>query len=86
MDVDLPDAWMEDPGLFLRKSYEEKLAMIGALRTPITPQMVIEEINRYADSEMRYAGTEDETAVAAMVRDLRHQEEARKRFLGGRAS
>ena len=31
-------------------------AMIEDLRQPITVEMVIQEINRYADSEFRYAG------------------------------
>jgi energy-coupling factor transporter ATP-binding protein EcfA2 len=86
MDVELPDEWMEAPDLFLRQPYERKLAMIEELRVPITPQMVIEEVNRYADSEFRYAGTEDEAAVAAMVRDLRRSEEAKRRYLAERGA
>lgn len=76
MDMDLPDAWFETPEAFLHKSYDEKKAMIKALRGPITMEMVLQEINRYADSEFRYADTEDEAAVKEMIRRERQRERA----------
>jgi energy-coupling factor transporter ATP-binding protein EcfA2 len=84
MDIELPDEWFAEPDLFLRKDYDAKRAMIAELRKPITPEMVIQEINRYADSEFRYAGTSDETAIESMVRDLRRSEEAKRRYLAER--
>ncbi|MCT2539280.1 AAA family ATPase [Sedimentimonas flavescens] len=81
MDFELPDEWMESPDLFLFKSYDEKVSMIGALRRPITAEMVIQEINRYADSEFRYADKSDEAAIEAMVRDMKRAEEAKRRYL-----
>ncbi len=84
MDFELPDEWMEDPELFLRKDYDAKKAMIADLRVPITTEMVIQEINRYADSEFRYADKSDEVAIDAMVRDFGRQEEAKKRYLEGK--
>ncbi len=84
MDFELPDEWMEDPELFLRKDYDSKKAMIADLRVPITTEMVIQEINRYADSEFRYADKSDEVAIDAMVRDFGRQEEAKKRYLEGK--
>ena len=83
MDFDLPDDWMAEPDLFLFKPYDEKLAMIKALMTPISVEMVVQEINRYADSEFRYADKSDEVAIEGMVRDYRRTEEAKKRYLGG---
>lgn len=83
MDFELPDDWMKNPDLFLFKPYDEKLAMIKALMTPITVDMVIQEINRYADSEFRYADKSDEAAIDGMVRDFRRQEEAKRRYLAG---
>jgi hypothetical protein len=80
MDFELPDEWMEKPDLFLAKDYETKTAMIRDLMRPVTAEMVLQEINRYADSEFRYAGKSDEAAVEAMARDLRLQQEAQKRF------
>ncbi len=83
MDFELPDEWMENPDLFLFKDYDTKRAMIEELRQPITVDMVIQEINRYADSEFRYADKSDEAAIEAMVRDFGRQEEAKKRYLEG---
>lgn len=84
MDFELPDEWMENPELFLFKSYDVKKDMIGELRVPITPEMVIQEINRYADSEFRYADKSDEVAIENAVRDMGRMEEAKKRYLEGK--
>jgi len=51
---------------------------------PITVDMVMQEINRYADSEFRYADKSDEIAIENMVRDFGRQEEAKKRYLKGK--
>jgi hypothetical protein len=84
MDFELPDEWMEDPVLFLFKPYDEKLAMIKGLMSPITVDMVIQEVNRYADSEFRYADKSDEAAISGMVRDMQRAEEAKRRYLEGK--
>ncbi|GKY88200.1 ATP-binding protein [Sinisalibacter aestuarii] len=84
MDFELPDEWMEEPDLFLFKSYDEKKGMIEELRQPITVEMVIQEINRYADSEFRYADKSDEAAIAQMVREYRLTEEAKRQYLEGK--
>ena len=85
MDFELPDEWMEQPDLFLRQPYDVKRAMIEDLRTPITTRMLIQEINRYADSEFRYAEGSDEAAIEAMVRDMERAAEARRRHAEGAA-
>ena len=84
MDFELPDEWMEQPDLFLFKPYDEKLKMLEDMRQPITVDMVIQEVNRYADSEFRYADKSDEVAIDAMVRDFGRQEEARRRYAEGK--
>jgi hypothetical protein len=84
MDFELPDEWMEQPDLFLFKPYDAKKAMIEDMRQPITVEMVVQEINRYADSEFRYADKSDEVAIEGMVRDMGRMEEAKKRYLGER--
>lgn len=84
MDFELPDEWMEDTGLFLEKDYETKKNMIAELSIPITVEMVIQEINRYADSEFRYADKSDEAAIEDMVRDMGRMAEAKKRYGAGR--
>ncbi|WIY26546.1 AAA family ATPase [Parasedimentitalea psychrophila] len=84
MDFELPDDWMENPELFLFRDYDTKKAMIEELRVPISVDMVIQEINRYADSEFRYADKSDEVAIDTMVRDFERQEEAKRRYLEGK--
>ena len=84
MDFELPDEWMENTDLFLNKDYDTKRNMIAELAQPITVDMVIQEINRYADSEFRYADKSDEIAIENMVREFGRQEEAKRRYLEGR--
>jgi energy-coupling factor transporter ATP-binding protein EcfA2 len=84
MDFELPDEWVEAPDLFLFKDYDTKMGMISELRVPITVEMVIQEINRYADSEFRYADKSDEIAIENMVREFGRQEAAKKRYLEGK--
>lgn len=84
MDFELPDEWMENPDLFLARDYDTKRDMIGELRRPVTADMVVQEINRYADSEFRYADTSDEAAIEGMVRDMARQEEAKRRYVKAR--
>ena len=86
MDFELPDEWMEQPELFLFKDYTTKKAMIEDLRQPITTEMVIQEINRYADSEFRYADKSDEVAIENAVRDMGRMEEARRRYAEGKGT
>ena len=81
VDFELTDEWMEEPELFLFKPYEERRGMIDELRQPITVEMVIQEINRYADSEFRYADKSDEVAIEAAVREMGRMEEVKRRYL-----
>ena len=83
MDFELPDEWMENTELFIGNDYETKKSMISELAQPITVEMVIQEINRYADSEFRYADKSDEIAIENMVREFGRNEEAKRRYLEG---
>ena len=76
MDVELPDEWFEKPEVFMHKGYDEKKAMIEALRAPFSMDMVMQEINRYADSEFRYSDKSDDAAVEKLLRDARLRERA----------
>ncbi len=76
MDVELPDDWFKDAGTFMHKSYEEKKGMIAELRGPVTLEMVLQEINRYADSEFRYTDKSDDAAVTDIIRRERQREKA----------
>lgn len=76
MDIDLPDDWFEKPETFMHKPYDDKKAMIEELRGPFSMDMVMQEINRYADSEFRYADKSDDAAVEKLLRDARLRERA----------
>lgn len=76
MDIELPDEWFEKPEAFMHKSYDDKKAMIEELRGPFSMDMVMQEINRYADSEFRYSDKSDDAAVSKMIRDTRLRERA----------
>jgi hypothetical protein len=78
MDIELPDDWFEKPETFMHKPYDEKRAMIEELRGPFSMAMVMQEINRYADSEFRYSDKSDDAAVEKLVRDARLRERAVK--------
>ena len=76
MDIELPDDWFATPDAFMRKPYDEKKAMIEELRGPFSMDVVVQEINRYADSEFRYADKSDDAAVSKLIRDARLRERA----------
>ncbi len=76
MDIDLPDEWFEKPETFMHKDYDAKRDMIAELRKPFTMDMVMQEINRYADSEFRYTDKSDNAAVEEIVRRERQREKA----------
>ncbi|TPK34140.1 MULTISPECIES: ATP-binding protein [unclassified Mesorhizobium] len=76
MDIELPDDWFEKPEVFMHKSYDEKKVMIEQLRGPFSMDMVMQEINRYADSEFRYSDKSDDSAVEKLLRDARLRERA----------
>ncbi|RUM95886.1 ATP-binding protein [Pseudaminobacter arsenicus] len=76
MDIELPDEWFEKPEAFMHKGYDDKKAMIEELRGPFSMTMVMQEINRYADSEFRYSDRADDAAVEKMIRDARLRERA----------
>jgi hypothetical protein len=80
MDVDLPDEWFEKAETFMHKPYDEKKAMIEELRGPFTIEMVLQEINRYGDSEFRYSDRADDSAVNEIVRRERQREKAVKKI------
>ncbi len=76
MDIELPDEWFETAETFMHKPYDDKKAMIEELRGPFSMDMVMQEINRYADSEFRYSDRSDDVDVNRMIRDVRLKERA----------
>lgn len=80
MDVELPDEWFENPETFLQQGYDTKLAMIEELQKPISMDFILQEINRYADSEFRYSDKSDEAAINDLIRDHRVRQKAAERL------
>lgn len=76
MDIDLPDEWFEKPETFMHKPYDDKKAMIEELRGPFDLEIVMQEINRYADSEFRYTDKSDNAAVEEIIRRERQRGKA----------
>ena len=62
----------------MHKGYDAKRDMIAELRKPFTMDMVMQEVNRYADSEFRYSDRADDAAVEKMLKDARLRERAAK--------
>ncbi|MGB3502608.1 MAG: ATP-binding protein [Mesorhizobium sp.] len=85
MDIELPDDWFTDAATFMHKSYDDKKAMVEELRGPFDMSMVMQEVNRYADSEFRYSDRADDAAVTRMIRDARIRERAIKEIDGLKA-
>ena len=49
--------------------------------TPITPEMLMQEINRYADSELRYSNKSFDASVERVVNDMKIKEAAMKKII-----
>ncbi len=64
----------------MHKPYDDKKAMIEELRGPFSMDMVMQEINRYADSEFRYSDKSDDAAIAEIIRRERQREKAVKQI------
>jgi hypothetical protein len=87
MDFDLPSEWLESRDAFFVRPYEQKLAMLREMRGEITPEIVLQEIHRYADSEARYAARAQDRALEErtdqLVLDSRARRAAAERENGG---
>ncbi|SOC26650.1 ATP-binding protein [Thalassospira xiamenensis] len=71
MDFEIPDEWMEKPETFMHRSMPDKISMVRELMKPMTAEMVLQEVNRYADSEVRYSDKSFDKAVENAVQDAK---------------
>lgn len=78
MDFDLPAEWLERHAAFFGRPYAERLEMIRELQGEITPEIVIQEINRYADSEARYGDAAERREFERRVSEIRLHTRAAK--------
>ena len=65
--------WFTDPALYLNKTYDEKVALLGTLYKPITGEMIAAELEQYFNSEQRYADDQPDRLTA------RHADQTRER-------
>jgi hypothetical protein len=80
MDFDMPNDWFEDPETFLFLPYQTKKDMISELKGTLDTKTIIQEINRYADSEFRYTNSADDIEIDKMVKNIELQQKVTKRL------
>jgi len=78
MDFDLPGEWLEKREAFFGQPWERRLAMLTELAGEVTPEIVIQEINRYAESEVRYADAAEQRELTERTRQIVLEARARK--------
>jgi len=78
MDFDLPSEWLEKNSVFFARPYPQRVEMIRELRGEITPEIVMQEINRYADSEARYTDAAQRRRFQQRVAEIQLETRARK--------
>jgi len=78
MDFDIPAHWLEDRATFFAKPWDTRVSMLEELRGTITPELVIQEINRYAESETRYASAAARRELDERTRNILLDARARK--------
>ena len=78
MDFDLPAEWLERREPFFAQPFERKQAMLEELCGPLTPELVLQELHRYADSEARYQGAAASRAFEERTEQLVLESRARR--------
>jgi len=62
-DFNIPREWFSNKAKFFDLPYARKVQKLSELYNPITPEILFQEAQRYADSEQRYAQKETEEEV-----------------------
>jgi hypothetical protein len=83
LDIDMPDEWFSTPAVFLHQSIDVKTAMIRELQKPVTASMMLEEVNRYADGELRFADKAAASDVERRVRSMEVEQHAIEQYRTG---
>ena len=79
-DYEIPEDWYSKPEVFLAKDYETKANMLRSLCQPVTPEVIAWEIERYAESELRYANDKFESDVTHRTHQIEVELETNKRL------
>jgi ATPase family associated with various cellular activities (AAA) len=77
-DFDVPEEWFTNPALYLSQPYDEKVKLLATLYRPITGEMIAAELERYFNSEQRYADDAKIQRAERMAGELEAQLAARE--------
>jgi hypothetical protein len=80
-NFDLPREWFVRREAFLDIPYDEKVSRLEELYTPISPDMLFQEAQRYFESEERFARTEAEGHVTRGYNNFVWSVQAELKFL-----
>jgi hypothetical protein len=70
-DFDIPPTWFSDPAVFRDRPYDEQVTMVAGLYRPIPGELIAERLQRYFETEQRYANDAHTTAVRRYADDMR---------------
>jgi len=79
-DYDIPEEWFEKPETFFGQEYQRRVEMLRELCNKVTGDMIVQEFERYFESEQRYASDRFETDVGRTIHSIKVNLEASKRF------
>jgi len=86
-NYEIPEEWYTNPDKFLYKDYKTRVEMLKGLCGSVSGEIIVEEFERYFESEQRYAADKFESDVARNMHNIRVELESRSRMakeLGGR--
>ncbi len=75
-DYEIPNEWFEKPDLFFAQDYKRRVDMLKELCRKVDGNIIIDEIERYALSEKRYADDRFESDVKKKIHEMRVYEQA----------
>jgi len=81
-DYDIPEDWYEKPEVFFGQEYPRRVEMLKEFCKKVSGDVIIQEIERYAQSEQRYADDKWESDVKRKVHEMKVYVEATKRCGG----
>lgn len=79
-DYEIPEEWYEKPETFFAQEYTTRVEMLKELCKPINGEIIIAELERYFESEERYANDRFESDVKKRVHDYQVEMETRRRL------
>lgn len=80
-DFDVPEEFFTKPEVFLKLGFKEKVEKIRQLYRPLTAEMVMEELERYFNSESRYRSDAKDQAQERILNSMINEYEAKQKFL-----